>query len=193
MKRLPRRWLKMNSLTFYFDEIIPDYETWQSYVSTRNFVNYKDATESAFDKWVYTIFSAQYDKHNIRYDNPESFILKVLNIYENKFKQFLTEVNTLKDIYGLTAEDFALVNNSIASRANNPNFSQASPTTWLGYISNQTIMQQTENKLRAYLTALKNMPSMQIDKFLRRQEGEAIGFNDLFINIFGKIKNIYGG
>lgn len=179
------------SLTFLFDEIIPDYNTWKANVQTRSFVNYENDIESAFDKWVFEIFFAQYAKHSIRYDNPYAFLYKFLNIYENKFKQFQLQNQILKDTYGLTTDDIIEVNNAVSSFANNPNFEAPTPTTWLGYISQQTVSKLSSNKLRAYIDAVKSMPSLQIQKFLRRQDGEAMGFNDLFINIIPKQKYFY--
>ena len=67
---------------------------------------------------------------------------------------------------------------------NNPNEDNPLNTDgFLGYISQQTFNKETANRLRSYLDALNNAPSMNIYKFFKANKNEDMGFDDLFMNV----------
>ena len=177
--------------TFYFEDIIPDYDTWQSIMEQESFINYEDATQSAFDQFVYKLVSRHYTHCNIRYSTPEPFVLELVNVYQNKFAQFLKEKNIIDEMYNLTNEELVLVNNALTNIANNPNDAPADPLQPLQYISAQTYTQSNDNKLRAYFNALNSIPNLNTYKFLRSSDDYELSFDDLFMQVQANLKAVY--
>ena len=177
--------------TFYFDDIIPDYDTWRGIMEQESFINYEDATQSAFDLFVYRLLSRHYAHCNIRYSTPEPFVLELVGVYQNKFGQFLKQKNIIDEMYQLTNEELVLVNNALTNIANNPNDAPADPLQPLQYISAQTYTQSNDNKLRAYYNALNSIPNLNTFRFLRSSDDYELSFDDLFMQVQPNLKPLY--
>lgn len=181
----------MSAFTFYFEEIIPDYDTWKSIIEQNNIVDYTNVTQQTFDKYCYNILRRHFNHCDIRYSDPYSFLNELVNVYENKFKQFLKEKEIIDSIYNLTNKEIEVLNESITNMANNPNEEPEDPLKPLNFISAQTFQQNKSNKIKAYLEALNNIPSLNIYKFLNEYNEYELSFNDLFMNVQPNVKYYY--
>lgn len=169
--------------TFYFNELLPDYESWKRIIESSGIVNYDDVLESEFDKFCYKILSRRYTHCNIRYDVPEAFICEMANIYENKFKQFKRQRELIESTYKLSEEEIMRLNETLNNMANNPNTEPEDPLKPLKFISAQTFMVQNSNRIQSYLYAINNIPTLNIYKFLKADNEFDLGFEDLFMNV----------
>lgn len=182
----------MNSaFTFYFEDIFPDYERWKAIMQQENFINYNEPTESQFDKFVYNLLSRRYSHCNVRYSTPEAFILELVNVYQNKYGQFLKEKSIIDNMFQLTNDELILINSTISNIANNPNDAPSDPLKPLPYISAQTYTQSNNNKLKAYFEALNSIPNLNIYKFLRASDDYELSFDDLFMKVQPNYKPIF--
>lgn len=184
--------MEQTAFTFYFEDIFPTYEKWKNFISINsNIIDYTDVTQANFDKWCYNLLARHYNHTNIRYTCVDAFLGEILNVYENKFKQFMQEKMVIDKIHSLTPQDLELIQTNLTNMANNPNDDTAEPTKPLNFISAQTYQLVTSNKLRAYLDALNNMPSLNIYKFFKSQNKDEMGFDDLFMNVQPNQKFMY--
>lgn len=182
----------MGSFTFYFNEIIPDYETWKANVEQLGLIDYEDPIDARFDLFCYNLVSRQYHDVNVRYDSPFAFLGALLNVYLNKYNQFKKEKELIDEIYKLTLDDIELMNTTLSNMANNPNDEVEDATRPLNYISAQTYQRLTDNRFKAYMTALNNIPTLNVFKFFKGTP-EELGFEDLFMNVQPNLKYYYGG
>lgn len=183
--------MEKTSFTYYFEEIFPDYETWKDFIDASSYIDLTDATNLAFDEYCFNLLYRHFNHQNIRYSTIDAFLGELLNVYENKFEQFKKEKSLIDTIYSLTNDDLQLISTALTNMANNPNDDVADPLSPLSFISAQTFQQTQSNKLKAYLDALNNMPSLNIYKFFRPNNEYEMGFNDLFMNVQPNIKYLY--
>ena len=172
------------TITYYFEEIFPDYNSWKTFMQDNGVVDYGIAVDASFDSWCYKILMRHFTHQNIRYLEKEAFKGELLNVYENKFKQFQREKALIEAINALTLDDLAQLNEALTNNANNPN--EDNPLNSDGvlpFISQQTFSKVTSNKLRSYLEALKNVPTLNIYKFFKAQSKDEMGFEDLFMQV----------
>ena len=156
-----------------------------------SFIDYNDPTQSTFDEFAYNLISRHYSHCNIRYSTPEPFINELVNVYQNKFGQFLKEKNIIDEMYNLTNDELIMLNNTLTNIANNPNDAPADPLQPLQYISAQTYTQTNDNKLRAYFNALNSIPNLNTYKFLKAHDDYEMSFDDLFMAVQPNLKSIY--
>lgn len=185
--------MENSAYTFYFEQIFPDLLSWQTFIGTYStIVNLNDPIDLGFDKYCYTLLSNHYNHCNIRYTTIDAFKSEILNVYDNKFAQFKREKALIEKVNSLTDEDLALVREYVNNQANNPNVDNPLNTDgFLGYISFQNFAKEKSNRLRAYLDALNNVPSMNIYKFFKANDDREMGFDDLFMNIQPNIDFVY--
>lgn len=168
------------AVTFYFNDIFPTFTDWENWTLANNLVSIQ-AEEMAFNEFVYNILMRHYSHSNIRYSDKQSFKSELAIVFQNKFKQFLEEKRIIDNMYQLTLDELQIVNTTISNMANNPNNAVEDPTQPLNYISAQTYQQLRSNKLKAYLDALNNIPSLNIYEFLKPKNKTEMGFDDLFM------------
>ena len=183
--------MEETSFTYYFEEIFPDYATWKEFIENSSSIDLTNALNLAFDEYCFNLLYRHFNHVNIRYTSVNAFLGELLNVYENKFKQFKKEKDLIETIQGLTNEDLQLVSTTLSNMANNPNDEVDDPLQPLNYISAQTFENVQSNKLRAYLDALNNMPSLNIYKFFKANNKNEMGFEDLFMNIQPNIQYFY--
>lgn len=175
------------AFTFYFNEIIANYDDWKEVMS--DIVNYDDEIESAFDLYCHKLISRHYHNVNVRYSEPDAFIFELQNVYENKFKQFLKQKQIIDEVYKLTNDDIVTQTTGLNNLANNPNEEPSDPTKPLNFISAQSLNIVKDSKVRAYLTALNSIPTLNIYNFFKAQNEYEMSFDDLFMQV---IPNNYG-
>lgn len=179
------------SFTFYFNDIFPDYNEWKIFSSQIDGVDLNDTTQSNFDKWCFKILQRQFSHWNIRYFEIDAFKLELAIVYENKFKQFLKEKSMIDKIYALTDDEILEIEHGLNNMANNPNNEVDDPTKPLDYISAQTYNLRVSGKLKSYIDALNNIPTLNIYKFLHADKPEEMGFEDLFVQIIPNQDYLY--
>lgn len=178
--------------TFYFEEIFPNYNSWESFIKlSSDIVDYDNPEDATFDLFCFNLLFRHYNHTNIRYSSEQAFLSELLNVYHNKFTQFKREKELIQDIAGLTIEELQVVNTAITNMSNNPNVDVDDPTTPLKFISAQTYNAVKSNKLKAYLDALNNMPSLNVYKFFKANNKDEMGFDDLFMNVQPPIHYYY--
>lgn len=174
--------MKVNT-TFSFESIIPDYETFKSYMSQFNIVNYNNELEASFDKYCFSILSRYFHSQQVRYNTPEDFIFSLGLVYQNKFNDFMKQKELIDKIHKLSDDDIVYLNQTLSNVANNPNEEPEDPTKPLNFISGQTFQTIKGNKFSAYLNALNNMPTLNIFNFIHCKNCDEMGFTDLFMNV----------
>lgn len=172
------------AFTFFFKEIFPSYEEWHTFISENsNIIDYDNQIHADFDIYCWNILSRHFANVNVRYGTTDQFKFALLNVYENKFQQFLKEKQIIDEIYKMTFDEFASLNDTLSNLARNPN--EANDIDSKGrftFISEQTYTNVNSNRFEAYLKALNNLPTLNYYKFIKGQEDE-MGFIDLFMNV----------
>ena len=182
-----------SSYTLYFEEIFPDILEFETFIGTYStVVNLTDPIDSAFNEYCYNQLCRHYNHTNIRYSTMEAFKGEFLIVYDNKFAQFKREQELIKKVNALTDDDLAFVRDFVNNQANNPNEDNPLNTEgFLGYISLQSFSKERANRLRAYLDALKNVPSMNIYKFFKQKDEHDMCFDDLFMTVLPNTNYYY--
>lgn len=185
----------MARITFYFNDIISDYNSWVQLVSNNVFSAEERATMSSFDQWCYNLLSRYFRNVNVRYTVPDAFIAQLINVYDNRVRQFFKQKQLIDEVYKLTFDELVIVNKALNNYASNPNTLPNDPLQPLDFITSQTYGQVTDNKLRAYIESINRLPSLRVDEFIRGRNGyfDEINFVDLFMNLQINEYNIYGG
>ena len=181
-----------NAYTFYFNDIFEKYDDWKSVMSDNGIVDYNDSASALFDERCYNLLTWQFGKQNIRYSEPDAFISQLLLIYSEKFNKFKKEKEIIDKIYKLNDDELILVQELLTNMANNPNTEVSDPKKPMQYISAQTYQSTNNSKLKSFLTALNNMPSNNIFKFLNGKESDYdMSFRDLFMVVIPPIVDFY--
>lgn len=179
----------MLSDTFLYKEIIKDKPTFDSFLINYHIQNVP-STDGIFENFLYDILYLNYSNKNIRYDEPTAFLNALALILRNKFDKYKKEKELIDSIYKLTLEDFEVINKTINNVANNPNTKPLDPTQPLDFVSSQNFIQIKDNKIKAYLLALNNLPTFNIYEFFNGKNSRyEMCINDLFMVV--QIQNDY--
>lgn len=184
------------ALTYYFNEIFTSYYDWKDFSYSLGLFDPQSAADApyrAFDQFCYNVLARYFINQNVRYTEVNTFLCKLANVYVDRFKQFYNQKEAIDALYGLTADDYAIVNNYLNNMANNPNELPSDPLKPLEFISAQRYGQVTSNRLKAYLDAINGMPSLRINEFIkgRREYADEMAFTDLFMNVQPVMYGIY--
>lgn len=185
------------ALTFLFADIFPTYAEWRTFSAQINAVGENPEPDVlAFDQFCYNALYRTFAKQNVRYTTQEQFVNALATVYEQKFTQFYKQKQIIDSIYNLTEADYILASQTLTNIANNPNTEPADPMKPLQFISAQTVSSLTDNRLKAYLDALNNMPMLDITKFIYGERDNPknihfMQFADLFMQVLPNTVNIY--
>ena len=177
------------AITYFFDEIFPTYEDWRTFSAQTTAVGENPEPDIlAFDKFCYNALYRTFAKQNVRYTTKEQFINALATVYDQKFTQFYKQKQIVDNIYNLTEADYILASQTLTNVANNPNTQPDDPMQPLQYVSAQTVSNLTDNRLKAYLDALNNMPMLDITRFIYGERDNPknkcfMQFSDLFMNV----------
>ena len=183
-----------DAYTFYFQDVVPDYDTWKAIMSAYGVIDYEtaDAGILAFDSWAFNVLNRHFHNQNIRYAEPDAFWAQLSIVYENRMKLFKRERELLDETYKLSEDEIAKVSTALQNSANNPNTAPSDPTQPLNYISYQDWGFTMSNRLQAYLYAINNLPSMKIMDFIRgKMSADDMSFQDLFMQVIPRKYNIF--
>lgn len=159
------------ALTFYFKEIFPNFETFNSYLKQYAIVDTKaeaNATNLAFAQYIYKVLFRRYHNSNVQYDTIDDFCCDLANVLEDSFDKYKKQFEIIKKMYELTPDELTTLNTALANNSVNPNTVVEDPTKPLEYISAQAFSYTKDNKVNAFMRALENMPTKLIDSMLRR-------------------------
>lgn len=179
--------------TFFFNEIFKDYNDWKYWSEQVEVVDFSKPEDVEFDKFCYKILSRHFSNWNIRYSTIDAFLLELSIVYEDKFNQFKNQKKIIDEAYKLTKEDFEVVSESLTNMANNPNTAPDDPKSPLKYISAQTYGLAKKPKLKAYIEALNNIPTLKIFDFINKPSENGLSFKDLFSVVQNINYFVYGG
>lgn len=172
-----------DAVTFYFEELIPDYDTFNSLCNELGIPN--TAEDTTFKTYLYNVLNRYFYHQNVRYEEPGAFITQFGNVLLNKYYKYKKYKEVIDAMYNLTLDEMRIVTDGLTNVANNPNDAPEDPLKPLEYISMQTYSYTKENKLQAYLRALDAIPTLNIDELIRGNERDKneIQFIELFMNV----------
>ena len=176
--------------TFYFDEIFADYSEFK--VMTDQLALYDsdpdsptyDAIAENFNQYLFALLYMRYAGNSINYDVPQYFLYAFGLRYKDIFDKYKKQVDLIKGVEDLTADEIAILTETISNGAYNPNTQPATAWAPLNYVSQQNRSRLTNNKLIAYVNAINAIPTKNIDGFLN-------SFIDLFTTFLPNDKYIY--
>lgn len=183
-----------DAYTFYFQDVIPDYDTWKAIMTEYGVIDYDTASAevTAFDEWAYNVLKRRFYNVNIRYTEPEAFYAALSLVYENRYKMYIQQKSIIDKLYNLTDDELSLISQAINNAANNPNDEPTDPKQPLQFVSAQTFQYVQDNKLKAYLTAVNNLPSLKMFDFIRGQTSDDdMSFQDLFMQVLPNNKYFF--
>lgn len=164
------------ALTFYWQEIFPDYTAFKEFTDTLGLYASTDTISEQFNQYIYGILSRQYYNNNVRYDCIESFKMAFASAYINNFNLLKKRKQIIDLQFGLTAEDFEIITKNVVNSAYNPNNVPSNPLAPIDALSAQNYSVGYINKLNAYIQALNTMQDNDIDYIIRK-------FDYLFMQI----------
>lgn len=175
----------MSNFTFWFKDLIPDFDTFKEFVNEAGFdTDTMSAKDLTILEHCYKILYWRYSLCNVRYTTPEAFFMELAITFDNEFNRYTKRFKLLEEIYKLTNDDLITLNEAISNYANNPNDEVSNPKEPLSYISSQTFSANMSNKLQAYLVAIESLPTEYDEEFLQ-------AFKHLFIGIIPKTIPLY--
>lgn len=172
-----------DAVTFYFEEVIPDYATFNTLCDELGIPD--TAEDTTFKTYLYNILKRYFYHQNIRYEEPNAFIYQFGNVLQNKYYKYKKYKEIIDAMYNLTLDEIRVITDGLTNVANNPNDAPEDPLQPLEFISAQTYSYAKENRLQAYLRALDGIPTLNIDELIRGNERDKneIQFIDLFMNV----------
>lgn len=174
----------MGEITFYFETLFPDYDTFATFLTDYNVCNVADPTTNATAKYFYGLLIRAFSGNNVAYDTPTAFCSMFASVLEDHFEQFRKQRDMIQTVQALTDDELLDLGNRLQNMAENPNTAPADPTAPLEFVSSQLYEQTKNGKLRGYLDAIRNMPSMRIGPFLDK-------FRFLFVPYWDSDETIY--
>lgn len=180
--------------TFYFEDVIPDYDTWKEIMTEYGVIDYGTAEQSVltFDSWAYGVLSRHFHNQNIRYSDPDAFYAQLAIVYENRMALYIRQKELIDQAYKLSEDEIAQVATVLQNSANNPNDAPQDPKQPLDFISAQSWGFTVSNRLQAYINAINSLPSLKMMDFIRgRMSRDDMSFTDLFMQVLPKEYEIY--
>lgn len=165
------------ALTYYFQEVFPDYETFKQFTDTLDIYSADDTVSEEFNKYMFEILFAHFYNNNVRYDSIDFFELEFGNVYKNNFKMLKMRKTQIDKIYQLTDEELAQLTSNLTNLAYNPNNEPDDPLKPLNYVSNQSYSVANMGKLNAYITAINSIPDLDAGNIISK-------FEWLFIQVY---------
>lgn len=153
--------------TLTFSDCFEDYTAFKEYTDEIALYDQEDATAEAFNKHLFYTLYNRYVGVAIAYETTDLFLAEFGLAYQQYFKLFLEKKNLVDEIYKLSIDDMAILSESINNFSNNPNYLNKDAWELLTYTSNQTRSRAKSGKLIAYLTALRQLPDMQIEAMIK--------------------------
>lgn len=172
-----KKYNNLFALTYYFQEIFPDYETFKKFTDSLEIYSTDDTISEEFNKYLFEILFAHFYNNNVRYDSIDCFELEFGNVYKNNFKMLQMRKATIDKIYQLTDDDLKELSTSLTNLAYNPNTEPDNPLKPLNYVSNQSYSVANMGKLNAYITAINSIPDLDAGNIISK-------FEWLFIQIY---------
>lgn len=143
--------------TFLFQEIFPDYDTWELWADEMGIINMGEELDKQFNEFCYTQISRHYYNQNIRYNESDAFLNELAIVYADHFAQYRQQKIIIDAIQNTTLEEIQLLSQTISkmvsnqeqeddstadhtnlvNEANNPNTQPEDATKPLNYISRQ--------------------------------------------------------
>lgn len=160
-----------SALTFYFKEIFPKEQDFVDYFGEYDIADLDVATNLTFAKYLFKILYRRFHNSNVQYDVPDDFKCDLANILEDNFAKYKKQVEITNKMYALTDDEMLLVSEALSNSANNPNTAVTDPTQPLEYIGAQVYAIAKNNKLQAYLNALRTIPTKLIEEILAECSG----------------------
>lgn len=153
--------MSVPKLTFYFDDVIPDYATWKLYVS-------KDIEkDDIIDNLFFTQLLSRYRKSQIAYTNQEFFIEELKICYRNVYGKYAGIYNTSKKIQALTDDELKFLRDIVSNISLRPTTQVTNVNEIFTYINEQRRNFATGSPLDRYLLFIANMPTYWLDEFAK--------------------------
>ena len=156
------------SYTFYFKEIFPDLDTFQTAMENQNLsVDLTVPENENFLAYLYNLLYRKYANSSIAFDTPDEFTRQLAGRLDDYFQKFLRDTQLAQKVYKLTDDEIIQASEAISNMANNPDTAPTDPRQPLEFVSGQTFSLVKSNKLIAYMTALNSMPTLRQGEILK--------------------------
>lgn len=154
--------------TLCFNEIFPDYLKFKQYTQQFNLYPADDVLAEELNTKLYYLLYNRYIGCGLAYDTEEEFVAEFGIAYIEYFQQFYTKQKIIADIYKLTLEDYLIMGESLNNYSSNPNYVQTDPFEYIKYTTNQSRGRTKNNKLVAFINALRNQPDAQLNYIINK-------------------------
>lgn len=150
--------------TFMFKDIIPDYSSFQEFLTCYTSVDNTDTFNAYTFKYLFNRFC----NSNVKYDTEDGFCRHFGITYENCFDQYKKRHSIISNLYPLTNDELLVARQLIS----NSSLSDNVPVTGdplvdpLDYISSQNASRETMSKVDAYVHAVYKITDNLLDDFL---------------------------
>ncbi|NCA92975.1 hypothetical protein EOM82_07010 [bacterium] len=159
-----------NAITFLWQEIFTDYTSFKAFTDDLGLYEETDAEAEAFNLFFYKVLAREFIDNNINFTEIDAFKMRFANVYIEYFSNFKRQKELVEASLNITNDDLRIFNETINNSANNPNTEPSNPWTPINFISNQVSSRITSNKLAAYITAIQQMPILNMDFFISKFE-----------------------
>lgn len=187
----------LNVFTFRLKDIIANDKTvfipiLQEYDSR---IDYTVAANETFAEYLFTAVWRRYHNSEIMYDVPGEFFFAFVQIWDDIFDKYRKNIDNIQAVYELTEDDYRILNESITNTAFNPNDVPEDPWKMINFISQQTGLRNTSNRLAALLAAIQSTPALQTEYIIRDFgplfTGVSIGYDMYDKDFYGKHKYVF--
>ena len=155
-------------ITLCFNQVFPDYATFKDYTKQFNLYEEEDVLAEEINTKLYYLLYNRYIGCALAYDTEEEFVAEFGIAYQEYFKQFYSKQKIVADIYKLTEEDFLIMGESLNNYSSNPNYQQTDPFEYIKFTTNQSRGRTKNNKLVAFINALRNQPDAQLNYIINK-------------------------
>ena len=178
------------ALTFYFKEIFANKNEFVDYMREYEISDMDNAENKIFAEYIFKILYRKYHNSDVQYDTIDDFKCALANILEDEFEKYKAQIEFIRKLHELTADEVLQVSTALANSANNPNTAPVDPLKPFDYVGSQVYSIASNGKLLGYVQALRAMPNKMIGEILTACSGlfKTIIPDEIFIFKGGKIQ-----
>ena len=154
------------ALTFYFKEIFSNKSEFVDFMREYEVADMDNAENRIFAEYIFKIMFRKYHNSNVQYDTIDDFKCAWANILEDEFDKYKKQIEYMKKLHELTADEALQVSTALSNSANNPNSAPVDPLKPFDYVGSQVYSIASNGKLLGYVQALRAMPNTMIGEIL---------------------------
>lgn len=164
-----------NKRTWYLDELIPDYATFKEKISGMIMLPNGATLDDWYNQYFWQNFYNKYCKSNVAYINPNHFYQDLMTLYNDVVMRNSSKIQKLYELYNLSNEDIALLNETVNNFATQMNRA-IQPNEIIDRVRDQAHARVSGGNLERLFAFITNVPTLDL-------QGELEAFKRLFIII----------